>query len=57
MSQKIGKASMKPEQPVYILNSGSIVGTKEGQGPLGLLFDVVGEDTFLLTTSTPSACK
>ena len=44
MSQKIGKASMKPEQPVYILNSGSIVGTKEGQGPLGLLFDVVGED-------------
>lgn len=43
-NQKLGKASMKPEQPVYILNSGSVVGTKEGQGPLGLLFDVVGED-------------
>ena len=44
MSQKLGKASMKPEQPVYILSSASVVGPKEGQGPLGLLFDVVGED-------------
>lgn len=43
-NQKLGKASMKPEEPVYILNSGSVVGTKEGQGPLGLLFDTVGED-------------
>lgn len=43
-NQKLGKASVKPEQPVYILNSGSVVGTKEGQGPLGLLFDTVGED-------------
>ncbi len=43
-NQKMGKASMRPEQPVYILNSGSVVGTKEGQGPLGLLFDAVGED-------------
>ena len=34
-NQKLGKASMKPEQPVYILSSGSVVGTKEGQGPLG----------------------
>lgn len=44
MSQKLGKASIRPEKPVYILNSGSVVGTKEGQGPLGLLFDMVGED-------------
>ncbi len=44
MSQNLGKASVKPEKPVYILNSGSIVGTKEGQGPLGLLFDMVGSD-------------
>ena len=44
MNQKIGKASMKPDQPIYILNSGSIVGTKEGQGPLGELFDMVGDD-------------
>ncbi len=32
------------KEPVYILNSASVVGTKEGQGPLGLLFDKVGED-------------
>lgn len=44
MNQKLGRASIKPEQPVYILESASIVGTKEGQGPLGLLFDQVGED-------------
>ena len=44
MNQKIGKASMKPENPIYILNSASIVGTKEGQGPLKDLFDMVGDD-------------
>ena len=44
MSQSLGKASIVPEKPVYILNSASVVGTKEGQGPLGLLFDMVGED-------------
>lgn len=44
MNQKIGRASMKPEQPIYILGSGSIVGKKEGEGPLGELFDMVGDD-------------
>ena len=44
MNQKIGKASMKPEFPVYILSSASVVGPKEGAGPLGKLFDLVGED-------------
>ena len=44
MNQKIGKASMKPELPVYILSSASVVGPKEGAGPLGELFDMVGED-------------
>lgn len=44
MNQKLGRASVRPEKPVYILNSASAVGTKEGQGPLGLLFDKVGED-------------
>lgn len=44
MSQSIGKCSIKLEKPVYIVSSGSIVGTKEGEGPLGLLFDRVGED-------------
>ncbi len=44
MGQNLGKASICLEKPVYILNSASIVGTKEGEGPLGLLFDMVGED-------------
>lgn len=41
-SQK-GKASISYEEPVYILGSGCIVGKKEGEGPIGNLFDVVGE--------------
>lgn len=44
MNQKLGRASIRLERPVYILNSASVVGTKEGQGPLGLLFDKVGQD-------------
>lgn len=44
MNHSLGRSSMKPEQPVYILNSASVVGTKEGQGPLGKLFDLVGDD-------------
>lgn len=44
MNQKLGRASVRPKQPVYIMSSASVVGPKEGQGPLGLLFDVVGED-------------
>ena len=44
MNQKLGRASVRLGRPVYILNSASVVGTKEGQGPLGLLFDKVGRD-------------
>ncbi len=44
MNQQVGKASVSFGEPVYIINSASIVGTKEGQGPLGELFDMVGED-------------
>ena len=44
MNQKLGRASVRPERPVYIFPSASVVGTKEGQGPLGLLFDKVGRD-------------
>lgn len=39
-----GAFSTTSRRPVYILNSASVVGTKEGQGPLGLLFDKVGRD-------------
>lgn len=44
MKSEAGKQSIKFDSPVYIRNSASIVGTKEGEGPLGLLFDVIGQD-------------
>lgn len=44
MEQSLGKASIRLETPVYIVSSASVVGTKEGEGPLGSLFDHVGED-------------
>ena len=44
MSQHLGKSSIRLEKPVYITGSASVVGKKEGEGPLGLLFDMVGED-------------
>ena len=39
-----GKQSIKLPSPVYILASASVVGTKEGEGPLGTMFDMVGTD-------------
>ena len=44
MSKCLGRASIQFDEPVYILESASVVGKKEGEGPLGLLFDFVGED-------------
>ncbi len=39
-----GKQSLQYERDVFIKASASIVGTKEGDGPLGDLFDMVGQD-------------
>ena len=48
MSQKavnsLGQQSVILPKPVYIRNSASVVGKKEGEGPLSLLFDLIGED-------------
>lgn len=44
MNQQIGKASISLKESVYIRNSASVVGTKEGEGPLAELFDMVGEN-------------
>lgn len=44
MSKQAGNASIRLEEPVYIRDSASIVGKKEGEGPFGLLFDMVGQD-------------
>lgn len=40
----VGKQSVKLPMPIYIRASASIVGEKEGKGPLGSLFDMVGDD-------------
>ena len=40
----LGSQSIKLKRDVYINGTASIVGKKEGEGPLGLLFDMVGED-------------
>ncbi|MBP3204766.1 MAG: stage V sporulation protein AD [Lachnospiraceae bacterium] len=55
MSERVGRASIRLEEPVYITESASIVGKKEGEGPLGLLFDVVGEDDLFGCTSWEEA--
>lgn len=39
-----GRQSIKIPVPVYIRASASIAGSKEGDGPLGDLFDMVGVD-------------
>ena len=43
-SSQVGKQSVSFRSPVYIKESASVVGKKEGEGPLGSLFDVVLHD-------------
>ncbi len=40
----LGKQSIELNHPVFIRASASVVGTKEGQGPLAELFDMIGQD-------------
>ena len=44
MNQRVGRSSIRLAQPVFVIAGASIVGKKEGEGPLGALFDMVGED-------------
>ena len=44
MGQMKGKASIEFEHPPVIISAGSVVGKKEGKGPLGSLFDEVELD-------------
>lgn len=44
MTQTKGRASLSYENPPRIIGAASIVGTKEGEGPLGHLFDRVEPD-------------
>lgn len=43
-TKMIGKQSIQFKNPPYILEAASIAGKKEGEGPLGALFDVIEED-------------
>ena len=43
-NKMIGKQSIEFGKPIYIQSSASIVGKKEGQGPLGNLFDKISMD-------------
>ena len=42
-----GKQSILFHNPPYIIAAGSVAGKKEGEGPLGALFDVVHQDPLL----------
>lgn len=41
---QLGKQSIQFDEAPYIISSASVVGTKEGEGPLGKMFDMVGAD-------------
>ena len=47
VSQQIGRQSIKFHEAVHILSGASVVGKKEGDGPLGHLFDKVFEDPYI----------
>lgn len=44
MTQMSGNSSITFKQPVFLIDSASIVGKKEGEGPLSQYFDVIGDD-------------
>ena len=58
MTQQIGSQSLRFAEAPFILSSASVVGKKEGEGPLGKLFDMVcssdkfGEDSWEESEST-----
>lgn len=49
--QMIGKQSILFHNAVHILSGASMVGKKEGDGPLGKYFDKIGEGTDCLDAS------
>lgn len=44
MNQQIGKGSLCFSETPFIIGTASVVGTKEGEGPLAAEFDCIGED-------------
>lgn len=47
MNKQVGMSSTQLSKPVYIREWASAVGKKEGEGPLGQLFDFVSDDDLL----------
>ena len=43
MNQQIGTGSLRFAETPFIIGSASVVGTKEGEGPLAEEFDCIGE--------------
>lgn len=54
-TEMIGKQSVKFNEAPYIFEGASVVGPKEGQGPLGKLFDVIEQDPMLGSKSWEEA--
>lgn len=54
-NQMVGKQSIEFGTPIWIQCSASIVGKKEGQGPLGNLFDKISMDDMFGATSWEEA--
>lgn len=51
----VGDQSFAPERPVYIRASACVAGTKEGEGPLGELIDMIGKDDLFGTETWEEA--
>ena len=47
MGRMVGRQSLAFDNPPYIIEGASVVGKKEGEGPLGKLFDIVKEDPMM----------
>ena len=43
-NQTIGSQSIRFGTAPYLISSGSVAGSKESEGPLGKLFDMVNQD-------------
>jgi len=54
-SRQVGRQSVCIDTPVYIRASASVVGKKEGEGPLGEFFDLVGQDDLFGTNTWEDA--
>lgn len=55
MNQMQGRQSIRFERDVYILGAASVVGQKEGEGPLGANFDQIEQDPMFGQTSWEEA--